>query len=50
MRNSLLSVVGPTATGKTQFTLNFTEIFKDKFHSTRTAQQMAAKYRSYYGN
>ncbi len=32
MRNVLLSVVGPTATGKTQFALDVAQIFSDQFH------------------
>lgn len=33
MRNPLLSVVGPTATGKTQFSLDLAAHFKDSFHA-----------------
>jgi len=33
MRNPLLSVVGPTATGKTQFSLDLATYFKENFHA-----------------
>ncbi len=32
MRHPLLSIVGPTATGKTQFALRTAEVFADQFH------------------
>ncbi len=32
MRNALLSIVGPTATGKTQFAMDVAELFAEQFH------------------